>query len=76
MTKISYPRTHKGKSKALLNMSRKKSRRIIEIVTGQNDLHYIQNKVNKTDYQSDFVKKKKKRSTTYFRTVLASSRIG
>ena len=33
MTKIFYPRTHKGKSKALLNMSRKKSRRIIEIVT-------------------------------------------
>ena len=35
-------------------MNRKKSRRIIEIVTGQNDLHYIQNKVNKTEYQCRF----------------------
>ena len=49
MTKIFFPHVQKGKSKQLLKMSRKKSRRIIEIVTGQNNLHYIQNKVNKTD---------------------------
>ena len=49
MTKIFYPRTHKGKSKSLINMSRKKSRRIIEIVPGQNNLHYIQNKVTSSE---------------------------
>ena len=49
MTKIFFPHTHKGKSKHLISMSRTKSRRLIEIVTGQNNLHYIQNKVNRTE---------------------------
>ena len=44
MTKIFYPTPHIGKSKVLLNLTRTKSRRLIEIVTGQNDLNYIQNK--------------------------------
>lgn len=47
MTKIFYPHPHRGKSKELSYLSRKKSRRLIEIITGQNNLHYIQNKVNK-----------------------------
>ena len=42
MTKIFYPHPHKGKSKELLHLSRKQSRRFIEIVTGLNNLNYIQ----------------------------------
>ena len=46
MTKIFYPNTHKGKSRYLLGLSRGKSRKFIEMITGQNDLYYIQNKVD------------------------------
>ena len=49
MTKIFYPTVHKGKAKKLLELSRDQSRRLIEIVTGQNNLHYIQNKVTKAE---------------------------
>ena len=45
MTKIFYPKPHRGKSKELLHLSRTKSRQFIEIITGQNNLNYIQNKV-------------------------------
>ena len=38
MTKVFYPRPHRGKSRELLHLSRKQSRRFIEIVTGQNNL--------------------------------------
>ena len=46
MTKIFYPTVHKGKAKELCNLSRDKSRMLIEIITGQNNLNYIQNKIN------------------------------
>ena len=46
MTKIFYPTVHKGKAKELCNMARDKSRRLIEIITGQNNLNYIQNKIS------------------------------
>ena len=46
MTKIFYPTVQKGKAKELCNLARDKSRRLIEIITGQNNLHYIQNKIN------------------------------
>lgn len=49
MTKFFFPYCHKGKAKEILKLSRKQSRRLIEIVTGQNDLHYINNKVMNTD---------------------------
>ena len=49
MTKLFYQTPHKGKAKALLRLSRKQSRRLIEVVTGQNNLHYIYNKVHKTE---------------------------
>ena len=49
MTKIFYPTVHKGKAKKLLELSRKQSRRLIEIITGQNNLNYVQNKVRKTE---------------------------
>lgn len=40
-----FPEQHKGKSKELLHLRRKQARRLIEIITGQNNLHYINNKV-------------------------------
>ena len=45
MTKLFYPGPHKRKAKTVTKLSRNKSRRLIEIVTGQNNLNYIQNKV-------------------------------
>ena len=41
MAKLFFPTVHKGKAKELSNMIRDKSRRLIEIVTGQNNLHYL-----------------------------------
>ena len=49
MTKLFYPHPNRGKSKALIKMSRNKARRVVEIRTGQNNLHYIQNKFNRLD---------------------------
>ena len=45
MAKIFYPGVHKGKAKKLCDLTRDKSRRLIEIVTGQNNLNYIRNKI-------------------------------
>ena len=50
MTKIFYPTPDRAKAKQLLNLSRKKSRRLIEAITGQNNLHYVQNKIKKTEH--------------------------
>ena len=50
MTKILYPNPDRRKAKQLLNLSRKKSRRLIEAITEHNNLHYIQNKIKKTDH--------------------------
>ena len=49
MTKIFYPNLDKSKAKQLLNLLRKKSRRLIEAITWQNNLHYVQNKIKKTE---------------------------
>ena len=54
MTKIFYPCPHKGKSRELLQLSRKQTRRFIEIITGQNNLHYVQNKVTGQDHLCRF----------------------
>ena len=45
MSKNFYPTLHKGKAKQLCIMTRDKTRRLVEIVTGQNNLHYIKNKI-------------------------------
>ena len=50
MTKIFYPSMDNAKAKQLLNLTRKKSRRLIEAITGQNNLHYVQNKIKKTEH--------------------------
>ena len=50
MTKIFYPNQDRSKARQLLNLSRKKSRRLIEAITGQNNLHYVQNKIKKMDH--------------------------
>ena len=49
MTKIFYPNTDRSKAKQLLNLSRKKSRRLSEVITGQNYLHNVQNEIKNTD---------------------------
>ena len=49
-TKLFYPNPDRSKAKQLLNLPRKKSRRRIEAITGQNNLHYVQNKIKKTDH--------------------------
>ena len=54
MTKVFYPRVHKSKSKSLLKMSRNKSRRIIEMINGQSNLYYVQNKATGNDFQCRF----------------------
>ena len=54
MTKLFFPYIHKGKSKLIIRLSRQKSRRLIEIVTGQNNLHYIQNKIKKEEHLCRF----------------------
>ena len=45
VTKILYPTVHKGKAKELGGLTRERSRRLVEIVTGQNNLHYIYKKI-------------------------------
>ena len=45
MTKIFYPAIRKGKAKVLGGLTHDRSRRLIEIVKGQNNLHYIKNKI-------------------------------
>ena len=49
-TKIFYHHPDKSKANQLLNLSRKKSRRVIEAITGQNNLHHVQNKIRKTSH--------------------------
>ena len=46
LTKIFYPTPTKQKSKRILKLSRKQMTLWIEITTGQNNLNYIQNKIN------------------------------
>ena len=48
MTKLFYPTMHKDKAKELCGLGRDKSRRFIEIITGENNLHYVQNKLKGT----------------------------
>ena len=48
MTKLFYPSMHKSKARELCNLGRKASRRFIEIITGQNNLYYIKNKIKGT----------------------------
>ena len=48
MTKKFYPTYNASKARELCGLSRKDSRRLIEIITGQNNLHYVQNKINHT----------------------------
>ena len=64
-TKVFYPNPDRSKAKQLLNLSRKKSRRLIEAITGQNNLHYVQNKIKKTlNTCACYARKRKTPSTT------------
>ena len=51
MTKIFCPNPDRSTAKQLLTLSRTKSRKLIEAITGQNNLHYVENKIKKTDNQ-------------------------
>lgn len=46
MTKSFYPAYIAKKTKELRKLSRSDARRLIEIVTGQNNMHCVQNKIN------------------------------
>ena len=57
MIKIFHPNPDRTKVKQLLNLSRKKSRRLVKAITGQNNLYYVQNEIKKTDHLYRLCKK-------------------
>ena len=44
MTKIFYPKPHSNKAKCKLKLERTEIKILIEIITGQNNLNYMNNK--------------------------------
>ena len=46
LSKNFLPRPDKNKSKEILQLSRSQMRRLTELITGQNNLNYVQNKVS------------------------------
>ena len=50
MRKIFYPKPDRSKAKQLHNLSRKKSMRLIQAIIGQNNLHYVKNKIKKMEH--------------------------
>ena len=49
MTKIFYPEPHSTKAKTLLKLNRTELKTLVEVITGQNNLNYINNKIYGTD---------------------------
>ena len=49
MTKVSYPKPNCNKAKHILKLKRPEIRLLIEIITGQNNLNYMNIKVYGTD---------------------------
>ena len=45
MTKIFYPKPDSNKAKKILKLNRGQLKKLIELVTGQNNLNYMNNKV-------------------------------
>ena len=45
LSKNFLPYPDKNKSKELLNLSRSQMRRLLELITGQNNLNYVQSKI-------------------------------
>ena len=45
MSKIFLPEPHIGKSKEILQLARGQMRRLIEIISGHNNLNYLQSKI-------------------------------
>ena len=45
MTKIFYPKPDSNKAKKILKLNREQLKKLIELVTGQNNLNYMNNKV-------------------------------
>ena len=55
ITKLFHPHPNRGKGKAVINkIRRKKARHFVEIITGQNNMYYVQNKVNQLDLLCKF----------------------
>ena len=49
LSKFFLPEPNKNKSKQILRLSRGQMRRLLEIITGQSNLNYIQNKIYPED---------------------------
>ena len=49
MTKIFYPKPHSNEAKCILKLKRTEIKTHIEIITGQNNLDYMNNKVYGSD---------------------------
>ena len=49
MTKIFFPSPHSNKDKIILKLCRPDLRTLVEIITGQNNLNYMNNKVYGTE---------------------------
>ena len=49
MTKIFYPKPHRNKAKSILKLKGTEIKTLIEIITGQNNLNYMNNKVYGSD---------------------------
>ena len=56
MTKIFYPKPHSNKAKYKLKLKRTEIKTLIEIITGQNNLNYMNNKVYGSDDLCRFCK--------------------
>ena len=62
MTKIFYPKPDSNKAKKILKLNRGQVKKLIELITGQNNLNYMNNKVYGSEDLCNSVKKKKKPS--------------
>ena len=63
MTKIFYPKPDSNKSKAILKLSRQQLKTFIEIITGQNNLNYLNNKIYGSEDLSRFCEEEEEEET-------------
>ena len=54
MTKIFYPKPHSNKAKCILKLKKTEIKTVIKIISGQNNLNYMNNKVYGSDDQCRF----------------------
>ena len=64
MTKLFSPTVHKSKARELCDLGREASRRFIEIITGQNNLNYVRNKIKESNLLCRLFLRKRRLLTT------------